>query len=1242
MSFTRIGLRAPLLLAILIGGCRSSPPAPGGGAGAAGAGGRAQPTACTTDATCPAGTTCALGTCANPTPTASHFAACALDLDCTAGDHCALGACAHDCVADRDCASDAVCDVRGRCTPPSSAGQPPPLAAAPATPAQLSVDPPSLSLPAAGGSTPLTIRNTGGAALDFRVLAGASWIDATPATGSIAAGESATVTVAATTDTQGASRTSLSVVTAGGTAVVPLAVPARLSGLYRGMVRLTSPEPLGSLALALHVDEDATGHLTGVVDGAESPAFPFRAALTPDSAVTGDQLALGFLVPALRGTPANPDYPQDLVRHIQVVGTVSATGHIAGTYTETIDGVFEQPAALAGTVALDFVSTVSVAPAPEVPTTTSVMLPSPPVFGACAICPSGRCTGNPLEDGADFLRAATPFLGNAIANKSGADAYLAFSACADTPSSCLDHVLLQCAQSKFFEAIAAKTPPTLGCQSALGPTADCATRGLLDTFKALLMADSVIGNEWLTRAQESASATLAAQEEAMGHATTSLQAGYESEAAGAYRVRGLLDPYFVNWISKLPPALFSGTQLSFLSEGLAVAGDTVTPHLVAPLADFDRLAKALANRFDATVDDLQLRHRLGLTPASDLVLVGSRAVASAHLELGLAATLGTRLGASGRLTAAVAAADRLAGEVEQISQGFNPAGYQDDYIAYTYNPAVGATSNNFKSQLDHLRTTTLTTAKASFTDALAATRTFESDENALATEIATYDDKFGTSLAQLCGGTAASPSFDDCGAVEGQVFDARQEVIAAGLKGQDAILAVENAYSAIDIEMDRASQVSKLHIDTVTLINADGTKLNALAKRETEIAQLEAAATGIMGTLGALSSGNIAGAVSASAGAAGAIIADQARLDITKQRNDIATTEKARVEFNAANEVLIDSAARVKTALLDIPKDHINVSLAQIDVAQAVARFRSLYQQALDQHAARASFAGLTSSDPRRDPSFRLYRDHRVDDARRDFDTALAEVFIVTRSLEYELNYTYADRAYLFTLSSPFDLESYAQKLESTYDEFVATIGPSQGRANTISLRDQIYKLAHPITDTTTAQVYAPEELFHRLLADPSNRDADGNLRLSFSTSLAPDSTLFSTNLCNDRLTGLRASLVGATLGVTQPEVLLQQKGTGYLRSCREKDASGDYAVRDYGLDESALGRRNAVIQTGVNLSGPNDVNGPPVNTELYGRPLAATYELVIDRSAPANAGLDLTHVDDIVLFVSHETRTVQ
>jgi hypothetical protein len=96
------------------------------------------------------------------------------------------------------------------------------------------------------------------------------------------------------------------------------------------------------------------------------------------------------------------------------------------------------------------------------------------------------------------------------------------------------------------------------------------------------------------------------------------------------------------------------------------------------------------------------------------------------------------------------------------------------------------------------------------------------------------------------------------------------------------------------------------------------------------------------------------------------------------------------------------------------------------------------------------------------------------------------------------------------------------------------------------------------------------------------------------------------------------------------------------LRSCTDTDSSGDYTITEYNL-ENTIGVRRAIVQAGVNLSSPSDMSsGGPIDTEFYGRPLAAPYELIIDRNAPANARLDLTRLDDIVLFINHETRTVR
>ena len=57
----------------------------------------------------------------------------------------------------------------------------------------------------------------------------------------------------------------------------------------------------------------------------------------------------------------------------------------------------------------------------------------------------------------------------------------------------------------------------------------------------------------------------------------------------------------------------------------------------------------------------------------------------------------------------------------------------------------------------------------------------------------------------------------------------------------------------------------------------------------------------------------------------------------------------------------------------------------------------------------------------------------------------------------------------------------------------------------------------------------------------------------------------------------------------------------------------------------------------GPTVAGGGDARAWPAKVRL----LLDVHELIIDRNAPANANLDLTKLDDIVLFIKHETRTV-
>jgi hypothetical protein len=1186
--------------------------------------------ACTSATACGAGLTCTKGLCVAPLPTASNYRACSIDIDCTAGDHCDLGACTHDCVSDRDCESGLTCDLRGRCATPATVNQPPTPTPPTVGAAVLHVAESDLAFASFGEKKTITVENKGESILEFRIMADQPWLSADPVTGDVAPGSSAVVTVVAANAGSG-TRGRVSVVSTGGSATVGVSVPSTLSGLYQGEVHLTSPADLGNRTLAIGLAQSNTGGLGGVVDDARSPAFGFRAALDPGSATSGQSVTIKFVIPGRTGTGGNPSYPKDLRRSVTIQGTIVPGGSIEGRYEETIEGALTEPITLSGTVALSLIDRAAVPLPPQadavVPRGTDA-----PTFLACDICPTGTCPSDDVQAGRVFLEAAFKFYRSPLANGTN-DAYAPIRTCLESSASCYDPIALHCAQAHFYQAIQAGDAhecPDLG-------TGDCAKRGLLDTFKGLLVWNNLIGNEHLVRAF-ALGRSLEEQRTELDAARTAFVEGFLGANRGGARVWGMLAPTFLDWLASVPASTWAIPQSSMLPEELRMVGSAEPATTVAPHGDMRRLAADVSLWIQSLRSLLAARHKLGAGDPEHLALQAGYSAADAHLALGLAATLQTKMGVPDDLSKAVNLNGQLSAKVAEIGAGLNPAGFPDQYIAYTYTPALGPASNNYLKLLEDFNGRWMANANATFTSAQGIQREFESSSAQLTQQLVSMNADNGKRIADLCGGSAAKPTLARCGATSGQVFDTVQQIASANLRLQNAQTAIANQYKQIEIEQHRAAEQVHLNEVEAVAIAADGKELKKL---QTEEMVIDAIAASSSSFASGLASGNVVGIIgggAASAVAAGCAIAKGL---IAKKRIDLETMAKARVEYNQAKSQLIESAARVKALMLDIPMLQINALLAIQDIGRLAGQLRSQVQDAQDAMDAMTLMQHLSATDPRRDPAFRQYRDRTTILASKAFDEAQGQLFLVTRALEYEIGMSFGRRAELFKLVTPADLASYAADLELSYQRFIATVGNSQGRETTVSLRDQVYRFAQPLQDNATGTSYAPADVFRRLLAEPRNRDAEGNVRLAFSLPLARDALFFNEGFCTDKITGIRVSLVGSALGARQPEVGLQQRGTAYLRSCTDTDGNGDYVVSEYNL-ENTIGVRRAIIQAGLNLSGPTDMSsGGPINTEFYGRPISAPYELIIDRNAPANANLDLTKLDDIVLFIQHETRTV-
>jgi hypothetical protein len=190
--------------------------------------------------------------------------------------------------------------------------------------------------------------------------------------------------------------------------------------------------------------------------------------------------------------------------------------------------------------------------------------------------------------------------------------------------------------------------------------------------------------------------------------------------------------------------------------------------------------------------------------------------------------------------------------------------------------------------------------------------------------------------------------------------------------------------------------------------------------------------------------------------------------------------------------------------------------------------------------------------------------------------------------------------------------------------------GTPQSYVTQVSVR-QMLGITGPRTDAVTGQTLSEGDQFRQILLRNENLDGKGGVGITFATDLQPGNGLWSTDVCEDRLSGVQAQLVGDFLGDNQAQVNLFLSGSGTMRTC---DGTND--VVSWSLDggNASSSSAFAVIQAGVNTFG----NAPP-NTSLFGQPVArASWQLVVPGpdDAPSNSDVDLTHIDDIVLNFSH------
>jgi hypothetical protein len=1117
-----------------------------------------------------------------------------------------------------------------------------------------------------------TLSNVGGEPLDFRILSSQPWLSASPFEGRVS-GQPVTIIVNVDAANIGGDPTAfLAVNTSAGYKRVDASVTTTMRGAWSGTLSVSSPISLGDQQLIVQLEE-TSGVISGWVDAGKSFLFPFNAAISgtvvsvisdtiPVPGSAADQVTFSFSLPGTPGSIANPASTYPVIRDFTFTGTRTGASTLTGTFTETFRGLVGGTAPqLSGTATFVRTGAPASGSAASDPNLTLSAIDNPyedasgavrTAYAACTSCPGGACTADPIANGTAFLKYApggVPKLAFynafwAVANSASGNPFSSGSSnidtCAATGTCAIpyDSFYLKCAQYWYWKA-------TTNASSRI-----TAMPRYLDALEVPADYALYLGNASVAFAFDS----WFVPNRSLSNEVSTLASGEQVYAAGLRSSdlaspTGFLDPAIAGIVNGLDAIAVSEAAHSILTEAPLNAG-----------LDSERSAGEHFRRVLRTIDGAifaanerasRERRLFQTTQAADTV---RRGAVRAYLDL---AAISPALGKApslfaGELALLHAALQTLGGQFSEIQQGRNPLGFAPAFVPFYWSKDDTRGTTNYQ-QIKASADSNWTLWKSLYEDTNNASRTYESAAGTLGTELSRQVSTINNEIAAICG--EGVDTLERCGSDFGGTNTsemARQllEIQASVIRVHQMQLQMTNLSKEIDIEEDRAAEIAQVHVNNAMLIDETGRKIaaNDEALRIINTSQ-QIVQTLIGGFTGVISNGGpnpnpvgmVASVLGALSSAAVTGFSAAAREKYERDNAALATHQQMQIEFSVAEAELINSAAVVKLKLLQMGSLQLDLDLALINLSQSKGQLKALYDRVSRLVADRARVQALTEASARHALHYRVFANYTARQAAVAFGDALEWAYLATRALEYQRNMT-INTAPLWGARSPNDLTLYLQSLAN----LAASSGTAQQHDDVISLRDEILGFNTPVKDVATSEVVSPRDRFRQFVADPRNRDENGNFHIRFSTA-SVENPLFSSSLGSDRIRSIRINLIGDNLGayVTTANVRLVHGGTSYLRSLT-KGPDGVAPLIAYDVSGEANQPGVAVVQAGINApySGSGVPTSLPENAELQERAvLAGPWELIIDQSSnePGNANLNLFGLDDIQLIFKHDAYTI-
>lgn len=1153
--------------------------------------------------------------------------ACFVSADCPAGSHCDLGQCVQACSAEQACAAGTTCSPRARCLPTGEPDVDPPPPAA--LVGQIST--PAYVIPLSERSTTLDLllEATSTSPVRYRLEVEGPHLSAPVPRGEFVGKTTISLPVDLSKVIGQEAAGSVHIFTTLGNLVVNAPLHAGVTGVYRGTLRFDGGSaPLGDARVAIDLRE-ADGLVEGRVRGGESLLYPpteggeatGRGTTAPDGSV---EIAFDHHVGADVGGARNV-FRRPLGRRLALRLQPDGRGRLAGTFDETVFGLFAQPFKRTGTVTLDYQAGVEAPvfnvlaslempqPAPFAPAVGDVFAWKEPANCAPYVAFSSSSLATNLTS---FSQPLTQAMASLITTPSSDPFVPIAQAC---------EAALEVEGQAQYEDTTAKNcvqTPGLACivtAAAAGSAADVARGKVLGRAVAALAAPHL----------------LVAKDKAVRALYASFGPGGPTSETEPY-VQGTEHLRRAStWL--LQPAVLDALRTM---SPVAARGDVPADGTTATQAQVYPAARALADLF-ATLAALdgELTRVKGAQGGDTAALareLQERALFAYLQSVTLAALVEAWTGVPEAVSAS------LAGVLTPLDRGFGAVlegaaafGVPQGFVPFVYDPQETVKGSTNFAQMFAIAQGALA-AEASAEEAFVANkRAYEANVQSLALELNTVRTQYDDRIKLLCGAAfdpdavAGDEDWERCGiAQDGTIGEVRVDIGLANQRLVAAQARLGGLQRKIAVDQDVLARTQNVRRETLRFLDRNGQALEANTLTQASLSAMQRM----------IESAGQAQLFNAFAPVGFGVF--NAQLELMKgeaqaARDRLQTAQTMRFEDATKQAELIRGMGDIQKQTIDVTQLGVEETLEVMGVVQASLRLHNALAEAKALYEERGRALALAGMSPATDPAFRLVRDRAALDVLAARSRAQRQLYLAGRALEYETNTPLPSlEGATLRARSHQKLGALASCLQGIADDYRLAYGASQEYSTDVSVRRMLGVLG-PRLDEVTGEELSEGAQFRRILLQNQNFDGRGGVGLRFATNLQPDNDLWSTGVCGDRIASVSAQLVGDFLGDNAAELRLSVAGGAALRACD----GGELRTWFAGAGDAVGAERAAVVQAGVNGFGD-----APANTALFGQSVArAAWELVLPGAAeaPSNRDVDATKLEDVVLRIKHRAYTL-